>query len=129
MRIVLTVDRSKVVRAVVERHLERYGCVAVEATNADEAIAVARECTVSLILAESAAHAAAVRRRDARYDAVPIILLTTDDLGEPSHDGDPHVVATLRKPFDRPRFDAAVGGVLRMPERIDAQRADAGAAR
>jgi len=115
MRIVLTVDRSRVVRAVVERHLERFDCLAIEATTADEAMVAAREHAPALMLVDAAVHAAATRNGDAAYTNVPIVLLTTDHPGAERHAHDPRVVAQLRKPFDQSSFDRAVRGVLGAP--------------
>src|SRR5258708_7861290 len=88
MRNVLTADRSSVVRAVVERHLERFGCLAVEATNAAEAIAEARERPLALMVVDAGVHAAASRESDPAYDAVPIVLLTTDHPASAPDPGD-----------------------------------------
>ena len=115
MRNVLTADRSSVVRAVVERHLERFGCLAVEATNAAEAIAEARERPLALMVVDAGVHAAASRESDPAYDAVPIVLLTTDHPASAPDPGDARIVATLRKPFDEPSFDRAVAAVLGEP--------------
>lgn len=115
MKIVLTVDRSRVVRAVVERHLERFDCVLLEATTADDAIAAAREHAPALMLVDAAVHAAAAPRGDAAYAAVPVILLTTDHPGSARLADDRHVLAHLRKPFDQATFDRAVRGVLGAP--------------
>src|SRR5689334_608510 len=115
MRIVLTVDRSRVVRAVVERHLERFDCLAIEATSADEAIVAAREHAPALMLVDAAVHAAATRNADAAYANVPVVLLTTSHPGAERHADDPRVVAQLRKPFDQSNFDRAVRTVLGAP--------------
>jgi len=115
MRTVLTADRSTVVRAVVERHLERYGCRALEATNAEEALAGAREHQLDLMVVDAGVHAAAGRLADPAYDAVPLVLLTTDHPASEPDPDDSRVVATLRKPFDASSFDRAVQRVLGEP--------------
>jgi len=115
MKTVLTVDPSQVVRAVVERHLERFDCRVVEATSADAALAAVHAHTPDLMLVEAAAHAAAARSGDTRYLAIPVVLLTTDHPGSVRLSDDPPVVASLRKPFDRASFDGAVGKLLGAP--------------
>ncbi len=116
MKVVLTVDRSQVVRAVVERHLERFDCRVVEATAADEAIAAARAHRPVLMLVEAGIHAAAVRNGDAAYLATPVVLLTTDHPASARLRDDPGIVASLRKPFEQSSFDRAVRGVLGAPQ-------------
>jgi|SRR5689334_4043599 len=115
MRTVLTADRSTVVRAVVERHLERYGCRALEATNAEEALAGAREHQLDLMVVDAGVHAAAGRLADAAYDSVPLVLLTTDHPASEPDPDDSRIVATLRKPFDASSFDRAVQSILGEP--------------
>lgn len=115
MNIVLTVDRSRVVRAVVERHLERFDCQVLEATTADEAIAAAREHRPGLMFVEAGVHAVATRSGDAAYLAAPVVLLTTDHPASVRLRNDPGVVASLRKPFDQASFDRAVAGILGAP--------------
>ncbi len=130
MRTVLTADRSPVVRAVVERHLERYGCTALEATNAEEALAGAREFPLALMLVDAGIHAAAGRAAEAAYDALPVVLLTTDHPASEPEPGDIRIVATLRKPFDESSFDRAVRGILGEPrDRSGMRAAEEGAAR
>ncbi|MBI3767517.1 MAG: hypothetical protein HY271_03360 [Deltaproteobacteria bacterium] len=116
MKIVLTVDRSRVVRAVVERHLERFACLSIEATTADEAIVAAREHRPALMLVEAGVHAVAARSGDAAYLAVPVVLLATDHPASVRLCDDASVVASLRKPFDQSSFDRAVRGVLGTPQ-------------
>ncbi len=115
MKTVLTVDRSQVVRAVVERHLERFDCRFVEATTADDAIAAVHAHDPDLVLVESTVHAAAVRSGDARYREARVVLLATDHPGSVRLHDDPQVIASLRKPFDRTGFDHAVAKVLGAP--------------
>ena len=118
MKIVLVVDHSQVVRAVVERHLERYECRIVEATTADDAIAAARAHRPALMLVEAGVHAAARRSGDAGYLATPVVLLITDHPASTRLRDDPGVVASLRKPFDRSSFDRAIGGLLGEPRAV-----------
>jgi CheY-like chemotaxis protein len=125
MKIVLTVDRSRVVRAVVERHLERFGCLSIEATTADEAIAAAREHHPALMLVDAGVHAVAARGEDAAYLEVPVVLLTTDHPASTRLRDDPCVVACLRKPFDQSSFDRAVRSVLGSPQVSPAARVHA----
>ena len=118
MKIVLAVDRSQVVRAVVERHLERFDCQFLEATTADQAIVAAREHRPAFMLVEAGIHAAAVRSGDAGYLATPVVLLTTDHPASTRLRDDPAVVASLRKPFDQSSFDRAVRGMLGAPRSV-----------
>jgi CheY-like chemotaxis protein len=120
MRTVLTADRSTVVRAVIERHLERFGCLAVEATNAAEAIAEARERPLALMVVDAGVHAAASREADPAYDAIPIVLLTTDHPASVPDPDDARIVAILRKPFDESSFDRAVTAILGEPRHTPA---------
>ncbi len=115
MKTVLIVDRSQVVRAVVERHLERFDCRFVEATTADDAIAAVHAHDPGLLLVESTVHAAAARSGDARYLETPVVLLTTDHPASARLRDDAQVIASLRKPFDRATFDDAVAKVLGAP--------------
>ncbi len=115
MRTVLTADRSTVVRAVVERHLERFDCAAIEARNSTEAIAGAREHRPALMVVDAAVHVAACREADPAYDAVPVVLLTTDHPASEPDPGDTRIVASLRKPFDESSFDRAVAKILGEP--------------
>lgn len=125
MKIVLVVDRSQVVRAVVERHLERFDCRVVEATAADDAIAAARAHRPALMLVEAGIHAAARRSGDASYLATPLVLLTTDHPASARLRDDPGVVASLRKPFDQSSFDRAIRSVLGAPRDAPAAGAHA----
>jgi CheY-like chemotaxis protein len=115
MKTVLSVDPSRVVRAVIERHLERFDCELREATTADEALAAIAAAPPDVMLVDAGAHAVAVRRGDAGYDAVPVVLLTTDHPASADHEHDPNVVATLHKPFEQSGFDRAVRRVLGTP--------------
>jgi len=115
MKTVLIVDRSQVVRAVVERHLERFDCRFVAATTADDAIAAVHAHDPDLLLVESTVHAAAARSGDARYLETRVVLLTTDHPASVRLRDDAQVIASLRKPFDRATFDDAVAKVLGLP--------------
>ncbi len=130
MKTVLIVDRSQVVRAVVERHLERFDCRFVEATTADDAIAAVHAHDPDLMLVESTAHAAAARSGDARYLETRVVLLTTDHPASVRLRDDAQVIASLRKPFDRTSFDGAVATILGGPRAAStAMPAAQGAAR
>lgn len=118
MTIVLAVDRSQVVRAVIERHLERFDCQFLEATTADEAIAAVRAHRPAFMLVEAGIHAAALRSNDAAYLATPAVLLTTDHPASARLRDDPAVVGSLRKPFDQSSFDRAVRGWLGAPRDV-----------
>ena len=115
MKTVLIIDRSQVVRAVVERHLERFDCRVVAATTADDAIAAVHADDPDLMLVESTVHAAAARDGDTRYLETSVVLLTTDHPASIRLRDDRQVIASLRKPFDRASFDAAVAKVLGAP--------------
>ena len=128
MKTVLTVDPSQVVRAVVERHLERFDCEVIEATTADAAIAAVNARGPDLIVIESGVHTVVARVGDNRYMGTPVVLLTTDHPGSVRLCDDPRVVASLRKPFDRASFDDAVVKVLGPPRAPATARAAQGAA-
>jgi CheY-like chemotaxis protein len=129
MKTVLTVDQSQVVRAVVERHLERFDCRVVEATTADDAIAAVHTHEPALLLVESGVHMAAARSGDARYLETPVVLLTTDHPASLRLRDDPRVIASLHKPFDRASFDEAVAKVLGTPHGAPGARVAQGASR
>ena len=94
-------------RTLVDR-LDGFGCLAVEATNAAEAIAEARERPLALMVVDAGVHAAASRESDPAYDAVPIVLLTTDHPASVRLRDDRQVI-------DEPSFDRAVAAVLGEP--------------
>lgn len=121
MKTVLVVDASRVVRAMVGRHLERYGCRLVEAGSAWEGIRTARVETPDLILLDAAlpgtddGHLLEALRRDRRTATVPVVLLATegarhlvDELAVLGVDG------WLLKPFEQRAFDREVGKFLAM---------------
>ena len=115
MKSVRSVNPSRVVRAVIERHLERFDCAVREATTADEALIAVHEEAPDLMLIEAGAHAVATRRNDPAYDAVAVVLLTTEHPASARHESDANVVATLQKPFEQSGFDRAVRSVLGTP--------------
>jgi CheY-like chemotaxis protein len=124
MKSVLSVEPSRVVRAVIERHLERFDCAVREATTADEALAAVQEEPPDLVLIEAGAHAVAARRNDPAYGAVAVVLLTTEHPASARHESDANVVATLQKPFEQSGFDRAVRSVLGTPAERRSQAHD-----
>ncbi len=120
MRIVLVVDRSRVVRAVVRRCLEPYGCRVVEAAHVEASGGGEGECP-ALVLLEVApsgspdAALAALRRR-AGWTEVPVVALVARDPRDASEAPlQPGVVGRLLKPFNPSLFDEAVHPVLGPP--------------
>jgi CheY-like chemotaxis protein len=123
---VLTVDDSKVVRTMVARALEKYGCRVIEATNGREAIAAAEQHKPDLILLDvtmpemDGRQALALLREREACRRIPVIMLTAERtrelIIEVARLG---VAGYLLKPFDQPTFDREVGKVLGPPLAID----------
>jgi two-component system, cell cycle response regulator len=119
MKTVLTVDDSKVVRSMVARCLESYGCRIVEATNGQEGVAAARQHKPDLILLDitmpvmDGRQALAELRKDVACAAIPVIMLTAesgrDIVLEIARMG---VTGYIVKPFQKETFDTEVGKVL-----------------
>lgn len=121
-RTVLTVDDSKVVRAMVARALERYDCRIVEAANGQEAVAAAEKHRPDLILLDITMPVmdgrqalAALRARDTTR-AIPVIMLTAERTKEIIVEiAKLGVSGYLLKPFEQQSFDREVGKVLGPP--------------
>jgi CheY-like chemotaxis protein len=122
MSTVLTVDDSKVVRSMVTRHLQRYGCSVVEAANGAEGVALARAHTPDLVLLDVSGsdmighRALAALRGDDVTKSIPVIVLTA----ESGHDlvteiASLDVCGHIVKPFQRETFDKEVSKVLGAP--------------
>lgn len=122
MKTVLTVDDSKVVRSMVTRHLQPYGCTIVEATNGQEGVDMARAHTPDLILLDvtmpvmDGRQALAELRKDPATRAIPVIMLTAESgrdlVVEIAKLG---VSGYIVKPFQQDTFDKEVGKVLGAP--------------
>lgn len=136
MKTVLTVDDSKVVRSMVTRHLQPYGCTIVEATNGQEGVDMARTHTPDLILLDvtmpvmDGRQALAELRKDPATRAIPVIMLTAESgrdlVVEIAKLG---VSGYIVKPFQQDTFDKEVGKVLGAPGAASpGTTADAGAA-
>ena len=84
MKKVLTVDDSKVVRTMVARHLQPYGCQVLEAANGREGVDVARKEQPDLILLDvtmpvmDGRQALAEIRQDAALKGTPVVMLTAE---------------------------------------------------
>lgn len=122
MKTVLTVDDSKVVRSMVTRHLQPYGCTIVEATNGQEGVDMARAHAPDLILLDvtmpvmDGRQALAELRKDPATRAIPVIMLTAESgrdlVVEIAKLG---VSGYIVKPFQQGTFDKEVGKVLGAP--------------
>jgi two-component system cell cycle response regulator len=122
MKTVLTVDDSKVVRTMVARHLEPYGCRILEAANGEEGVAAAREHRPDLILLDvtmpvmDGREALAALRRDPACQAIPVIMLTAESgkdlVLEIARLG---VTGYIVKPFQKETFEKEVSKVLGPP--------------
>jgi len=122
MKKVLTVDDSKVVRSMVSRHLQPYGCEVVEATNGHEGVAAAQAHKPDLILLDvtmpvmDGKETLTALRSDASTKDIPVVLLTAES-------GRELVMEVLKlgaagyivKPFQRDGFDREVSKVLGAP--------------
>lgn len=122
MKKVLTVDDSKVVRSMVTRHLQPYGCEVVEATNGQEGVDAAKQHQPDLILLDvtmpvmDGKQALAAIRADAATKALPVIMLTAESGRELVMEivklG---VTGYIVKPFQKESFDKEVSKVLGAP--------------
>jgi two-component system cell cycle response regulator len=119
MKKVLTVDDSKVVRTMVTRALEPYGCQIIEAANGREGVDAARREKPDLILLDvtmpvmDGREALAEIRKDPAIRATPIIMLTAESgrdlVLEIAKLG---VKGYIVKPFTKETFDAEVSKVF-----------------
>lgn len=122
MRTVLTVDDSKVVRALLARNLGDYGVQVIEAENGQDALAAARLHKPDLILLDvtmpvmGGVEALAVLRSDASTRSIPVIMLAAeggeDPVAEVVRLG---IAGYIVKPFQQATFDAEVSKVLGRP--------------
>lgn len=122
MSTVLTIDDSKVVRTMVTRHLQPYGCTIIEAQNGLEGLEAARTHRPDLILLDvtmpvmDGRQCLAELRKDEQCREIPVIMLTAESGRDIVME-----LAKLRvsgyvvKPFQADTFDAAVGKVLGKP--------------
>ncbi|HEV7730903.1 MAG TPA: response regulator [Candidatus Binatia bacterium] len=122
MKKVLTIDDSKVVRSMVTRHLQPYGCEVVEATNGQEGVEAAKLHQPDLILLDvtmpvmDGKQALAAIRADAATKALPVIMLTAES-------GRELVVEIVKlgvngyivKPFQKESFEKEVSKILGAP--------------
>lgn len=119
MSTVLTIDDSKVVRTMVARHLQPYGCTVVEAQNGVEGLAAARQHHPDLILLDvtmpvmDGRQCLAELRKDELCRAIPVVMLTAESgrdlVVELAKLG---VSGYIVKPFEAATFDKEVGKVL-----------------
>ncbi|MCW5892475.1 MAG: response regulator [bacterium] len=122
MKKVLTVDDSKVVRSMVARHLQPYGCEVIEAQNGQEGYETAKASQPDLVLLDvtmpvmdGKACLAAIRG-DAATRALPVIMLTAESgrelVVEIAKLG---VAGYIVKPFQKDGFEREVSKVLGPP--------------
>ena len=84
MKTVLTVDDSKVVRSMVTRHLQSYGCAIIEACNGQEGVEMARTHKPDLVLLDvtmpvmDGKQALAELRKDPTTKEIPVVMLTAE---------------------------------------------------
>jgi two-component system cell cycle response regulator len=122
MSTVLTVDDSKVVRSMVTRHLQPYGCAIIEATNGQEGVEMARTHKPDLVLLDvtmpvmDGRQALGELRKDAETKGIPVIMLTAESgrdlVVEIAKLG---VNGYIVKPFQQETFDKEVSKVLGAP--------------
>lgn len=122
MSTVLTVDDSKVVRTMVTRHLQHYGCTIVEATNGQEGVDMARAHKPDLVLLDvtmpvmDGRQALGELRKDETTKGIPVIMLTAESgrdlVVEIAKLG---VHGYIVKPFQQDTFDKEVSKVLGAP--------------
>jgi two-component system cell cycle response regulator len=122
MKKVLTVDDSKVVRSMVSRHLQPYGCEVIEAANGQEGVEAARANRPDLILLDvtmpvmDGRQCLAEIRKDAATKAIPVIMLTAESgrelVVEIAKLG---VNGYIVKPFQKDGFEKEVSKVLGPP--------------
>lgn len=122
MKKVLTIDDSKVVRSMVMRHLQPYGCQVVEATNGQEGVEAAKQHQPDLVLLDvtmpvmDGKQALAAMRADAATKAIPVIMLTAESGRELVMEivklG---VSGYIVKPFQKEGFDKEVSKILGAP--------------
>jgi CheY-like chemotaxis protein len=122
MKTVLTVDDSKVVRALIARNLGDYGVQVVEAENGRDGLAAARLHKPALILLDvtmpvmGGVEVLAALRNDETTRSIPVIMLAAeggeDPLVELVRLG---IAGYIVKPFQQATFDAEVSKVLGPP--------------
>jgi two-component system cell cycle response regulator len=122
MKKVLTIDDSKVVRSMVTRHLQAFGCEVVEATNGQEGVDAAKRYLPDLILLDvtmpvmDGKQALAAIRADDVTKALPVVMLTAES-------GRELVVEIVKlgvtgyivKPFQKESFEKEVSKILGEP--------------
>lgn len=116
---VLTVDDSKVVRTMVGKHLQPYGCRLLEAASGPDGLATAQRERPDLILLDicmpgtDGRQTLAAIRTDEATRAIPVIMLADEDSRERLREvvglG---VQGYLVKPFTREGFEREVSKVL-----------------
>lgn len=119
MSTVLTIDDSKVVRTMVARHLQPYGCTVVEAQNGLEGLEAARQHHPDLILLDvtmpvmDGRQCLAELRKDEVCRTIPVVMLTAESgrdlVVELAKLG---VSGYIVKPFEAATFDKEVVKVL-----------------
>jgi two-component system cell cycle response regulator len=122
MSTVLTVDDSKVVRTMVTRHLQPYGCMIVEATNGQEGVDLARTHKPDLVLLDATMpvmdgrQALAELRKDEATKGIPVIMLIESGRDLVMEIAKLGVHSHIVKPFQRGTFDKEVSTVLGAPK-------------
>ena len=122
MKKVLTVDDSKVVRAMIGRHLARYDCQVLEASDGKEGVEAARQHKPDLILLDvtmpvmDGRQALAELHRDAACKSIPVIMLTAESGRElVTEIVKLGVRGYIVKPFKQETFDKEVSKILGAP--------------
>ena len=123
MKKVLSVDDSRVVRTMVARCLQAYGCQIIEAENGQEGIEAAKRERPDLILLDvtmpvmDGKTALAELRKNPATKEIPVIMLTAESgkdlVMEIAKLG---VAGYIVKPFTQESFDKHVSKVLGVPQ-------------
>ena len=122
MKKVLTVDDSKVVRTMVTKHLQPWGCTIVEAANGQEGVELARREQPDLILLDvtmpvmDGRQALAEIRKDDTTKDIAVVMLTAES-------GKELVLEIVKlgvkgyivKPFTRETFEKEVAKIIGAP--------------
>ena len=117
---VLVVEDSGDTRTIIRLELERWGYRVIEAANGREALEIVEEFCPDLILmdlnmpeVDGLTAAQAIRHYDENCAGVPIIAVTAfDTFGIEEAAREAGCDAYIRKPFDMPRLEKTVSGLL-----------------